>query len=451
VIELVLEENSADRVRIYPVTRIGGRADIEVIFTPSHEVNEARFRALKNRNFEGIVQGIHYSRVPLILSRICASCGVFHQVASCLAIEEALGVEIPPAASLLRELLLFLSLASRHLYRMIYFDLPDYALPMSDPHVRNVFGIEKIEQEVLSKLISVKRAFSTSLEILCGFSIHSGFSFPGGVSSSLSEEDASRIEELLGGCEETLKEVLDLSEMLIKRDSKIIDSGRPLRGFYMSACRSERPSLVGESVTINSFTSEENLILEKRKFISALEREQLTWTFIEPVTVAGIQPVLTGALARANFGFGALLPWTEIESKRFFEQWGKPLGREFHSFIATNLEIIWAWERARQILREASIIKGETYVPVESGKGEGAAILETPSGIAIHEVVLDEKGNVKSYMITGPLQINHAMLNESLTFVAKDIVSGLEIDDQAAQRLKFCARAFNPCVNCGTH
>ena len=73
------EEFSGQKVRLYPVTRIQGRADIEVLFTPQQGVREARFRALESRGIQSLVRGMPALRAPQLLSRICGTCGPFHQ------------------------------------------------------------------------------------------------------------------------------------------------------------------------------------------------------------------------------------------------------------------------------------------------------------------------------------------------------------------------------------
>ena len=63
-------ELAGQKVRIYPVTRIQGRADIEVLFDPHHNVAEARFRALDYRGTDRMAVGMPAQRVPQVLSTL---------------------------------------------------------------------------------------------------------------------------------------------------------------------------------------------------------------------------------------------------------------------------------------------------------------------------------------------------------------------------------------------
>lgn len=56
------------KVSIQPVTRVQGRADIEVLFTQDREVTEARFRALELRGFEKMAVGMPALRAPAFMS-----------------------------------------------------------------------------------------------------------------------------------------------------------------------------------------------------------------------------------------------------------------------------------------------------------------------------------------------------------------------------------------------
>ena len=121
-------ETEVRRVRIDPVTRIRGHADIEILFAPDDTVMEARFRALEFRGFEQMVKGMNAFRAPQFLSRICGSCGFFHQLASCMAIEEATETRPPVFPAWFRELLGWLSMGMAFLMEMLYLALPDFLL-----------------------------------------------------------------------------------------------------------------------------------------------------------------------------------------------------------------------------------------------------------------------------------------------------------------------------------
>ncbi|MDD5747607.1 MAG: nickel-dependent hydrogenase large subunit [Actinomycetota bacterium] len=438
------ETESGRTVRIYPLTRIPGRADIQILFSHNEEVEEARFRVLKSRKLENIVRGMPCSYAPLILSRSCASCGLMHALASSIAIEQACGVQVPPAAKALRELVSSLFFASTHITNMLYFMLPDYALPMSDSKVRNVFGIYNVEPEIISRIARVQSSFVKAISKVAGKSINSSFFIPGGVSTGVDEKLVSDL-FLLEGLKEDLGEILNFLRTLLKGCSSVMDAGRPLRGFYFGVTDDDYPSFCGDSLTFASFSGEEKITLDKSHFISAIKNTQSEWTCAESISVGEYAPALTGALARANLGFDSA-SFAGAESSKCFEIWGHPFSRDSLSILAKGLEVIRAWERAIEIIKSESIVGEEVFVPFSFSQGTGCSIVESPAGVIVHEVALDDEGFIRDYRIATPLDFNYQMLNECLSNVARDVVSGIDIDDKESMRLMLCVRALNSCM-----
>lgn len=445
------EGYTGDRVRIYPVTRIRGRADIEVSFTPNQEVVAARLRGLDFRGFEQLVAGMHAYRVPQVTSRICGSCGSFHQLASCMALEEALGCEVAPGSRAFRELLCWLWLANSHLLAITYLALPDYALPMSDAAVRNISGIYMIEDEAVNRLASAQSAFSEALSLLCAMPVHSPAVVVGGVSSVPGSDDLRKAGEILASCENDLRETMRLVEMLIKRNAEMMYTGTPYRGNYLAMTAGGSPSLLGDRIGVGSFDGEVPGDMEPGELCSSIKVEPVPWSYIAPVTLGEMSLMLVGPLARMNVGYGSDTPWAERECRSCREQWAGPLNREFFAFQGLALEVIWAWEKACMLLEGDSITSGRGFKIPEAGAGEGAALIDSPQGLLLHRATVDSKGMVDDYQVISPLQFSYNLLNEHLSEVALKIVKGIEISDVIAGRLQLAVRAFCPCIPCATH
>jgi sulfhydrogenase subunit alpha len=93
----VLNANPLARVEgegaMHVVVREGRVADVELrIFEPP-------------RFFEAFLRGRAYTEPPDITARICGICPVAYQMSSCLAIEQACGVEVTEEIRLMRRLL----------------------------------------------------------------------------------------------------------------------------------------------------------------------------------------------------------------------------------------------------------------------------------------------------------------------------------------------------------
>ncbi|HEY4767673.1 MAG TPA: nickel-dependent hydrogenase large subunit [Candidatus Limnocylindria bacterium] len=92
------------KVIIDPVTRIEGHLRIEAI-VEGGEVREAFSSGTMFRGMELILQGRDPREAWLWAQRICGVCTTVHALASVRAVEDALGIEIPPNARLIRSII----------------------------------------------------------------------------------------------------------------------------------------------------------------------------------------------------------------------------------------------------------------------------------------------------------------------------------------------------------
>jgi coenzyme F420-reducing hydrogenase alpha subunit len=445
------EDFSGQKVRLYPVTRIQGRADIEVLFTPHQKVREARFRALESRGFESLVRGLPALRAPQVLSRICGTCGLFHQLSSCMAIEAACGVEVPEEASALRELMGWLALTASHVMTMNFMVLPDFALPMSDAGVKNITGIYMVDQESVGRLTRTLTSVNDALRLLGGSQTRPPAIVPGGVSRLPGQDELEKASELIAGCEDDLRETIRLAEMLTRRESRMMETGSPLPGYYMASTRGGSPTLIGDEVTAAPFAGGDEVTMDMQGFLASIEERPVPWSYLVPLAVEDLEPALVGPLARVNLSFGEDTPQAHLECSRTTEQWGHPLDREYFFLVAIALEAIWGWEKARNLLADLPAEGGKPSAPVQLAQTDGFAVVESPRGTLAHIVSIDAAGLVEDYHVFSPLQFNHFSMNSHLSSVAAETVRGIDISDPAAARLQLAVRSFNPCVACGTH
>jgi len=91
------------RVVVDPITRIEGHLRIEVM-EEGGRITNAWASSTQFRGIERILQGRDPRDAWAFTQRICGVCTVVHAVASCRAVEDALGIEVPPAGGLIRNL-----------------------------------------------------------------------------------------------------------------------------------------------------------------------------------------------------------------------------------------------------------------------------------------------------------------------------------------------------------
>jgi Ni,Fe-hydrogenase I large subunit len=107
-------KDGTGRLVIDPVTRIEGHMRI-VLEVENGRVKDARTAATLFRGIETILKGRDPRDAPLFTQRVCGVCSNVHMLASVLAIENAVGAEVPPAAGLVRKLLIAAHLLQDHI------------------------------------------------------------------------------------------------------------------------------------------------------------------------------------------------------------------------------------------------------------------------------------------------------------------------------------------------
>jgi Ni,Fe-hydrogenase I large subunit len=94
---------AATKVVVDPITRIEGHLRIEVQ-ADQGRITDSWATSTQFRGIEIIMEGRDPRDAWAFTQRICGVCTVVHAVASCRAVEDALGITIPPNASLIRNL-----------------------------------------------------------------------------------------------------------------------------------------------------------------------------------------------------------------------------------------------------------------------------------------------------------------------------------------------------------
>nr|NIP81186.1 hydrogenase 1 large subunit [Gemmatimonadota bacterium]NIQ56476.1 hydrogenase 1 large subunit [Gemmatimonadota bacterium]NIU76664.1 hydrogenase 1 large subunit [Gammaproteobacteria bacterium]NIX46101.1 hydrogenase 1 large subunit [Gemmatimonadota bacterium]NIY10416.1 hydrogenase 1 large subunit [Gemmatimonadota bacterium] len=84
------------RVVVDPITRIEGHLRIEVQEEGGRIAN-AWASSTQFRGIEIIMEGRDPRDAWAFTQRICGVCTVVHAIASCRAVEDALGIQVPPA------------------------------------------------------------------------------------------------------------------------------------------------------------------------------------------------------------------------------------------------------------------------------------------------------------------------------------------------------------------
>ncbi|HIP29838.1 MAG TPA: nickel-dependent hydrogenase large subunit [Sulfurospirillum arcachonense] len=93
------------RIVVDPITRIEGHLRVEVIVDDNNKVTEAYTSSTLWRGLENILKGRDPRDAGFFIQRICGVCTYSHYKAGIVAVEDALGIEVPLNAKLVRTLM----------------------------------------------------------------------------------------------------------------------------------------------------------------------------------------------------------------------------------------------------------------------------------------------------------------------------------------------------------
>ena len=94
-----------NKISIDPITRLEGHGKIDIFLDDQGEVADCYFIVPELRGFEVFCVGRPVEEMPRITSRICGVCSEAHHLCSAKACDAVYGIDIPPAAKKLRELM----------------------------------------------------------------------------------------------------------------------------------------------------------------------------------------------------------------------------------------------------------------------------------------------------------------------------------------------------------
>lgn len=438
-------------IRIDPVTRIAGDAVIEIVFGETNAIDAVRFRASGFRGFERLVQGARLENLVPLVSRICGTCSVSHQVAAAHAAENALGLKLTDAAAKLRELVMLGHLLASHSLSLTMHSLPDLLFPTSDVVVRNILSIYRVEEDIVRKVFSLRAMGVKVLETVGGNPVHPVNIIPGGMLRPLPEEKRLELLEYLTRSGSLLEEMSRLIKMLLKRNNELVQTLGDIETNHLSLWKEGGLALVGGTLHL---VGPSGGLLEEMSEAEAFERlteGSLPHTQVKTARCGEETSFRVGPLSRLSSAAGLGTAQAQAEMEELKAQWGGKLQKVLLNHAARMIEMTYAWERMVSLLGDASISSEDVRVPFKAAQGTGTGVVESPEGTLAYYLELGESGRVERVNILSPLQCNLFALQESLERSARQMAEVLETQEVMRNRLEMVVRAYSPCVPCGIH
>ena len=447
-----------DTITICPVSRVEGHGKVTIHLDSNKKVIESHFHVLEFRGFEKFCEGRLMSEMPVITTRICGICPVSHHLASAKACDDVLGVDIPPAAKLLRELMHMGQFINSHSLHFFYLAAPDFLFsPSSDPAKRNIIGIIEADPELGKKAIRLRQIGQNIIERVGGRPIHPVSAIPGGMSKPLSHEDRFLISKEVDEAIELAKLGIQLGKEANEKYADVIPRFAAIKTNYMGLVKDGNLELYDGKLRLIDKKGKTLEEFDPRNYLDYLGEHVEDWSYLKfpfykkqgfPEGVYRVAP-----LGRLNVADAISTPLANKELGEFKALGnGNPVHETLYYHYARLIEILYAAERAKELIEaDDEIVSKHVRLRVERKAGEGVGAIEAPRGTLIHHYWVDGTGKIeKANLVVATVQNNPAM-DMSVNEVAKEFVKGGKIKQEALNMVEMAVRCYDPCLSCATH
>jgi sulfhydrogenase subunit alpha len=366
-----------------------------------------------------------------IVPRICAICTLSHKNAVLRAMENALGVKVPPKVTLLRELMHTGEFVESHSLHVFYLALPDYVGFPNAIAMASKFPFE------VKIALEMKQFGNHIMKTLSGRYIHGENPVIGGFGKYPTREELvwvkNRAVQFMPFVFRTVELFCGLNYPTVPEADTVYACCNPEGGKY---------GLWGEEI-----------ILSTGEKIARDDYKSLTNEFLVPHSLCKRSryrgnTYSVGALARLNI-LGERLEGEagKMFKKYFNSHWKKnPL---FHN-AAQALEILFCFERIPELVDEIlRYPENPPIVPYKAKNGKGTGLVEAPRGLLIHHYEIAD-GLVSDVDIITPTAQNAEEIERYCYLAAQKLLDEGQ-EEKIRDRMDLVVRAFDPCISCSVH
>jgi F420-non-reducing hydrogenase large subunit len=459
------------RITIDPITRLEGHGKITIFLDDKGDVANAYFQVPEFRGFEAFCEGRPVEEMPRITQRICGVCPTAHHMASAKAGDAVFGIEPPPAAKKIREMVHNAFFAGDHATHFYVLAGPDFLVGPDAPAAeRNILGIvSKVGLNMGRRVIRHLQESHEVVAILGGRFVHPVLALPGGVAKGVTPEMQERLIEIGEGFVE-----FGTMSLQLWRDA-ILGNDMFKEMIFGEAYlhKTHNMGLVDENNKVNFYDGHVRVVdvegTQVARYAPAEYQEHVAervepWTYVKfPYLKAfGWKGLTDGMdsgiyratpLGRLNAADGMATPLAQEAYEEFYDYMG---GKPVHSTLATHwarlIEMLYAAEHYLELARDPEITDDNIRAIPTGTPGEGVGTVEAPRGTLTHHYVADENGIItKANLIVGTTN-NHGAICMSIKQAAQSLISGGQVVTQGLlDKVEMAFRAYDPCFACATH
>ncbi len=448
----------AQKIKISPVTRIEGHANITIYLGDDGKVEDSLFHVEQFRGFEKFSEGRMFYEMPQITPRTCGICPVSHHLAGTKACDVIAGTTPTLTAHKLRDLMHMGQMIQSH--GMHFFELagPDFLIGFdADPKIRHVGGIIEANPALAVKAVKLRAFGQEIIRRLGERRIHPIFGVPGGVTRPLLPADREWILSELDSHIETAKVGLAIFKDWAMGHADMVGEFAVFPSAYMGLVKSDNSLELHDGEL--RMVDKEGHELEKFNpgdYLDYIGEHVNDYTYLKAPFYKklgypeGIYRV--GPLGRLNTATHIHTPIAQGEMKIWKSlNGGKPVEGTLYFHYARLIELAYALERVQELMDDPDILRRDVVNPPGPITGEGVGVLEAPRGTLFHHYWTDPMGVITRVNLIVATAGNAWAMNHSVNMVAKRYVDGNNLHEGMLNRVEAAIRAYDPCLSCSTH
>jgi len=416
-------------IKVDALARVEGEGAL-YLRVKNGQIKELKFRIYEPpRFFEALLQGRSFSEAPDITARICGICPMAYIQSACMAMEQALGVQITEPLQALRRLAYCGEWIESHVLHVFLLHAPDFL------GYQDSIALAKDHPQLVRDALALKKLGNAIIETLGGRAIHP-VNFKVGGFYRLPDEAAVKV------LEEPLKRALESARLLALAVAEF--NFPEYRHDYLCVSLhhpDEYPIDRGEII------SSDGLAIPVAAFEKHFDEQHVEHSnALHGVMRGHPSPYLVGPIARYNNNFDQLS--TLARETAQVAGLGKRVTNPYRSILVRMIEVLYACEEALRLV-QAYRHDGMAAADVTAGAGTGHGCTEAPRGICYHRYQLDQRGDILQASIIPPTAQNQPQIEQDLHGVVE---GNLHLPDEELKWLcEQAIRNYDPCISCATH
>jgi F420-non-reducing hydrogenase large subunit len=277
---------------------------------------------------------------------------------------------------------------------------------------------------------------------------------PGGLINPLRERER---EELLKEAENSIaiaEEAFATVKELFERNWADFKRAGDYRTYYMALTQNDAISFYRGDIRIINPGGGNVAEFAAQDYMEHVEEKIYPWTYAKFAYLKALGwpegIVQVGPTARMNVNSKTTTERANAELNEFKRKFGTPAHTTILLDYARLIDLMYAVEKAKELLEDETLTRSDTRVKVEPKGGRGIGVVEAPRGTLAHQYVLSNDGRLEQLKLIIPTQINNQAINLNVKDAASEFIHNGEVKPGLLNRIEMVIRAYDPCIKCAT-